>query len=356
VHSDDGFALRIRGQNWVSVSGTGQFAPGGTDIITYQYGTGDANTRGVIDLAVGEYDLDFLFFEDGGGAFVELYAAKGEYANDADAAKWQLVGANGLRVPGVSTAGWTVAYSQPGGTALNSVAEAEAELVGAPTVTGVPKIQYADPEAAGGTQAGSLPFPNDTAADDNDFAILGEAQLVIPADGTYYFGFQGDDGGYLQIVGQTWDRIVATSNGGLGVINGDRIQFDANTGDSYTVGAITLAQGTYTIRTLFWERGGGGYHWVFGSAANDVQFPGSVLSANAATAGTWPIEIVPCAGQPEITVTRNTDGTITISWTNGGTLQAATNILGPWQDVTATSPYTFTPEAGVPYLFGRIKK
>jgi len=59
---------------------------------------------------------------------------------------------------------------------------------------------------------------------------------------------------------------------------------------------------------------------------------------------------------PAITVAKNADGTITISWTNGGTLQAATNILGPWQDVTATSPYTFTPEAGVPYMFGRIKK
>ncbi|HOU87883.1 MAG TPA: lectin-like protein [Verrucomicrobiota bacterium] len=356
VHSDDGFALRIRGKNWVSVSGNGQFAPGGTDTITYQFGTGDSNTRGVIDLEVGEYDLDFVFFEDGGGAFVELYAAKGEYANDADAEKWQLVGVNNLLVPGVSDAGWTVAYSQPGGTALNSIADAEAELVGAPTVTGVPKIQYADPDAAGGTQAGYLPFPNDTPADDNDFAILGEAQLVIPADGTYYFGFQGDDGGYLQIVGQTWDRIVATANASLGIINGDRIQFDANTGDSYTVGAITLAQGTYTIRTLFWERGGGAYHWVFGSAPNDVHFPGSVLSANAATVGTWPLEIVPCAGKPEITVTKNTDGTITISWTNGGTLQAATSILGPWQDVTDTSPYTFTPQADVPYMFGRVKK
>ncbi len=66
-----------------------------------------------------------------------------------------------------------------------------------------------------------------------------------------------------------------------------------------------------------------------------------------------PTTVVP---KPVITVTKNTDGTITISWTNGGTLQAATNILGPWQDVTSTSPYTFTPEAGVPYMFGRIKK
>lgn len=52
----------------------------------------------------------------------------------------------------------------------------------------------------------------------------------------------------------------------------------------------------------------------------------------------------------------NTDGSVTISWTGGGTLQAAEAITGPWQDVTATSPYTFTPAAAQKALFGRIKK
>ena len=54
-------------------------------------------------------------------------------------------------------------------------------------------------------------------------------------------------------------------------------------------------------------------------------------------------------------VTKNADGTITITWTGGGTLQAATTVTGPWQDVTgATSPYKFTPTG--PTLFGRIKQ
>ena len=40
------------------------------------------------------------------------------------------------------------------------------------------------------------PFPNDTVGvDDNNFLITFEANLVIPATGTYYLGFQGDDGG-----------------------------------------------------------------------------------------------------------------------------------------------------------------
>jgi hypothetical protein len=54
-------------------------------------------------------------------------------------------------------------------------------------------------------------------------------------------------------------------------------------------------------------------------------------------------------------IVKNTDGTLTITWTGGGTLQAAEAVTGPWQDVAgATSPYTLTPTAAK--LFGRIKK
>ena len=61
-------------------------------------------------------------------------------------------------------------------------------------------------------------------------------------------------------------------------------------------------------------------------------------------------------GAPEIdSIVKNADGTITITWTGGGTLQAAEAVTGPWQDVTgATSPYKFTPTAAM--LYGRIKQ
>jgi hypothetical protein len=60
------------------------------------------------------------------------------------------------------------------------------------------------------------------------------------------------------------------------------------------------------------------------------------------------------AGAPRITgIQRNANGSITIEWTGGGTLQAATSVTGPWTTVTgATSPYTFTPTADA--QFGRI--
>jgi len=58
---------------------------------------------------------------------------------------------------------------------------------------------------------------------------------------------------------------------------------------------------------------------------------------------------------PSITgITRNANGSITITWTGGGVLQASADFVN-WQDIAgATSPYTFTPAANAPFLFGRI--
>jgi hypothetical protein len=352
--------LRVGGLEWVSEDGGGAIDAGDPTVLAFYTGTGDANTRGVINLPAGEVDLEFIWFEDGGGASVELYAAKGAYTCDVDTPNWRLVGTvvspgATVAIPGVSADGWTVEYSAPGGDQVTLIAGAEAELAGAASVSGVAKIQYADPEAAGGTKACYLPFPNDTAADDNDFAIRGTAQLVIPATGTYHFGFQGDDGGYLQIEGQTWDSIVATANADYGVINGDRIEFDVNTGNSYTVGAITLAEGTYTIRTVFWERGGGGFHWVFGGPPSSPLY--APIMADAA--GVIPEPAMPFVGgalPPAFTnASLNPDGTITVEWV-GGELQMTDSLTPPiqWMPSGETSPYTFTPDPAQPRLFGRI--
>jgi hypothetical protein len=68
-----------------------------------------------------------------------------------------------------------------------------------------------------------------------------------------------------------------------------------------------------------------------------------------------PTELAPEA--PRFTsITMSADGKITVAWEGGGTLQATTSLTPPiqWQDVTSTSPYTFTPEGSA--MFGRIKK
>jgi hypothetical protein len=62
--------------------------------------------------------------------------------------------------------------------------------------------------------------------------------------------------------------------------------------------------------------------------------------------------------RPEFTrMVLNPNGTVTIEWTGGGTLQAGPSITGPWSDVAgATSPFTLTPDPAVGQLFGRIRK
>ena len=63
------------------------------------------------------------------------------------------------------------------------------------------------------------------------------------------------------------------------------------------------------------------------------------------------------AGPQFSSIKANADGTITIVWTGGGTLQTAASLTSPiaWQDVVgATSPHTFRPTAT--QLFGRIKQ
>jgi len=57
-------------------------------------------------------------------------------------------------------------------------------------------------------------------------------------------------------------------------------------------------------------------------------------------------------------ITVGAGGAITLTWTGGGTLQVRSDLgSGQWQDLTgAASPYTFTPQAGQPVLFGRIRQ
>jgi hypothetical protein len=64
--------------------------------------------------------------------------------------------------------------------------------------------------------------------------------------------------------------------------------------------------------------------------------------------------------KPMITsIVRNANGSITLTWTGGGVLETTPAFTGgttTWTAVDgAASPFTFTPPAGVPSLFGRIR-
>lgn len=274
VHSDDGCALRIAGQAWVSQNGSGIIDP--MDPSTLFTPAGTANFRGVVQLTAGEYDMEFISFQDGGASGHELYAVSGSVINDIDSQDWTLVGHLSLgsyKVPGILELAGTnflVRTSAPGAnmaiTNLNSLADAETELANDPgIVTGNwDVVNFHDPERAGsGTFAGDSPFDNGTPADDNDFALEVTGTLEIAHEGAYIFGFRGDDGSSLQIAGQAWSNIVFSPNANT-VIAGDTLKHDANTGNSNSGASIYLAAGNYDLRAVFWERGGGSSFEIFG--------------------------------------------------------------------------------------------
>lgn len=94
---------------------------------------------------------------------------------------------------------------------------------------------------------------------------------------------------------------------------------------------------------------------------NLVELPlgGQTTLRYAASSGDWDFMLLVPAGVTEAprfqSIVKNANGTVTVTWSGGGTLQAAPTVLGPWQDVTgATSPYTFTPNQAM--LFGRVRQ
>jgi len=94
ARGDDGFGLRIPGQNFLSVSDTGDgtAAIAGAELFNDAQGA-NVNGLGVINLAAGTYKLEYIFFERAGGAFNELYAAMGNFnAGNFNIADFDLIG------------------------------------------------------------------------------------------------------------------------------------------------------------------------------------------------------------------------------------------------------------------------
>jgi hypothetical protein len=275
LNTDEGFALRILGQDWLSTSGLASIDTFSPDTLYNDRGIG--GSRGIIHLAAGEYDLDLVVFNSGGTGGHELFAAAGSFANELDTPLWRLVGhqsVGDLPIPGikmVNGTNWLIRTSTPGGTPLNNLADAVNELATDPGVTSASfdVVNFTDPQGAGGggTFGNNIDFPNGTAGGDENFAVEATATLEIPMDGDYQFGFRSDDGTELEITGGVFSQILFAVNATTVITNGGSIlQHNVNTGDSNSRASIHLTAGTYDIRGLFWERGGGAYYEVWGDS------------------------------------------------------------------------------------------
>jgi hypothetical protein len=353
VHSDDGCALRIEGQTWTSQNGTGIIDPFDPSTLFTEFG--GADFRGVINLAAGEYNIEFVSYQDGGSSGHELYATTGAVAQDVDRIDWVLVGHPSIgevAIPGVMTVSGTnflVRTSAPGGnptiTNLNNLADAETELANDTNVVSASWdfIDFVDPQNAGvppGRFIHTNAFDTNTGGQDDDFALEATATLEIVQDGPYVFGFRGDDGSSLQIVGQTWSNIVVGT--GPTMIVGDTLTFDVNTGNSDSLASIYLTTGTYDLRAVYWERGGGANFEIYGDSLHRPFR--DLLRANAAAVITDPIGLQ-LVSQTEVPIIMLTDpayvgGMFSFTWNSsvGVTYKLQqTTTYDAWTDV-ATVP------------------
>jgi hypothetical protein len=77
--SDDGASLTLEGADFTILSSAGGLGTVTNDgqTMSYDVNTGNSDTFGTTHLAAGEYELSFLSWERGGGAFAEVYVGVG---------------------------------------------------------------------------------------------------------------------------------------------------------------------------------------------------------------------------------------------------------------------------------------
>ena len=278
VQSDDGFALRVVGGTFTNKAGGGIIDPADSSTLIFPGGTGNSNTRGLVQFpAAGDYTVEFLHFEGAGGAFNEVSWANGDFVNNPDATTWKLVGGEteipliGDVIPATGTGApvgqWNLRVLRDTGGQAGTFAGALAYLTSEtpPNPEGItdavsPVINYSDLD---GTRGAPGLFNNDIglignlAGEDNDFITVGRITVPVPAAGYYTLEGLADDGFLVKLV-SPGSRFVSTSGpGGLDPLDTTTFYNPGYT-DVATLGVAYFdAPGNYDILFLSQEGGGG---------------------------------------------------------------------------------------------------
>ncbi len=281
VRGDDGFALRIKGVPWVSVEGGGDVNRGYIDpldptALIFERGTGDANTKGVINLAAGEYDVEFVHWEGGGGANYEVTATSGD-ATIGQLVQWQPFG-SGTDLPAIDTK-TAVRLGAPAVVQNANVANRQDVL---------PAIRHLFANARQGIT--SAPFdtlvigegamPNNNGGDNYITRVTGQFTVDADANGNstpnelidVTFRLNCDDGASLRIIGQDFLAVNGGNNRVLLDNEGDMtMTADIPTGDTDLRGLVQLTEGqTYSFVSYMYEYGGGSKYELYWNVGNEV--------------------------------------------------------------------------------------
>jgi hypothetical protein len=363
VRSDDGFALRLISQatgasplvqhkftGLRTVENGGHIDQDGT--LTFLNGTGDSNTQGIVNLAPGKYEVEFVNWEGGGGAFYEVSTAKGDFVNGFGVPQWTLLGdptvkpsAGPFKQAARLNAAATVKNTESFGAA--AIDDAISTFRSNPTLTGqstVNDVILIAENGIGPAPAGTIsptrhhPFPN--GGGDNFFTQVTGSLKVVDTDGlageTLTFGLFADDNAALRIVGQNFTSAVGDGTTAIGTPAGETDTWliaDFATGNTNARGLITLTEGDYNFEAFQLELGGGAglQVWVapgdrttsgfnsgaFSPLVLDV-LPDAVLPANpglglVAGPGTGPV-----AKPGDFDVDGDVDGADFLVWQRGG--------------------------------------
>ncbi len=285
---DDGFFLRVKAVSGANpffrrVSGGGARTMSAPNEMFFPTGTGNTDTRGIIYLAAGQYDLDYVQWEGGGGFFYQLTMAQGAFIDNAGANgtdNWVPVGhvANNavLKQPTMESP-WQVTTSLAGALTVTNLSGVAAAIAGQ-TPADFAVVNFTDPQTNGagpGRFGADSNWANNTAGDDDNYAISATGYLHIETTGLYRLGFDGDDGSDLIISGAPPAGFISIveNDTGAGVIEDfgggtrNRLKTDVPTGQSRTSATIFLnGPSDYPITTNMYEIGGGSWFEVFGSA------------------------------------------------------------------------------------------
>ncbi len=347
-------AVRTAGQAWQKVGGEFGIDPADpSTVLTYRNNSAnntslsDFTAHAVIPLPAGCHDIDLVTGDRDGSFFMELYSRPGNFINTGEytsgaannvienptSNEYRLVGYRStgtLPVPWEDGNGWTrrgttpATTTQPAGWPGTNIANHEIWLT-ANGVTTDPTTRDTVNERNPQNPTTDAGIPNgrdiwrQTTSDDNYLDEGFEAMRVIPAAGTDSIGWQGDDGGFVEIqdlpAGAEFStRFEAMSvltpvvaNAANGTFNG-RIQLSVGGGNTCTISRLTFPgdgsvsdPATYPIKSLHFEGTGGCYWKIFSGTANGYGRMLTPLSRNGADAAAADVSGIQLAG-PDIEI------------------------------------------------------
>jgi hypothetical protein len=363
VRSDDGFAMRILSQASGGPLTQHKFTSARTGVVdedgtlVFLNPTGDSNTLGVVNLPEGTYDVEFLLYENEGGAFYEVSTAKGDFVTGfGGIPRFILLGSGTTRILG---GGPFKQAARLSGQATVSNYEFQTDIANVvgnirtnPTPTATSMVDEAilydgDDICCGRPGLFLQPsqineFPND-GNDNFSTAMTGEL-LVLDTDGaageTLTFGVFADDNAALHIFGESFTGVGG--GGALGNPEGltDRwLMADFRTGNTNAFGLITLQEGTYDFEAFQLEDTGdsglelwvaqgnrladgtnsGAFFPLLAAALPDITIANNLGLGLVAGPGTGPVT------PPGVTGDFNGNGTVDaadyVLWRNGNALQ-----------------------------------